>query len=326
MTSGSGSVSTDPELLGVLDLGTNTFNLLIGELTETEGRPDIRPLFADRTPVKLRKEMVDGDRLSEAAQQRGIQAIEGHLQTLQEWDCHERIAIGTSGLRSARNAADFLSRVRDRTGLNPEIIDGEREAELITEGVRSALPLGKEPILILDIGGGSSEFIIADESRTYWKRSFEIGAARLLQEIDPSDPITEAEYKKTRERTLEMLTPLRNALQKNPTRTLVGCSGSFESISDMAFHHFPNAADPTDQRAVEVRLSHYQELQRGLLVSNLQERKKMKGLAEMRAEMIVLGSILIETVMEIAGSERLFTSYYALREGVLMEAAKKRST
>lgn len=326
MTSGSGYDSTDALRIGVLDLGTNTFNLLIGELVTVEGKEEVHSCFTDRAPVKLRKGNDAAGAISEAARERGVQALERHIMTLKEWGCQERIAIGTSGLRTASNADAFLEEIRARTGLIPEIIEGEREAELISKGVRAAMPLGKEPTLILDIGGGSSEFIIADAEQTHWKRSFEIGAARLLQEIDPSDPISADEHQVARRSALKMLAPLEEPLKDHKPRTLVGCSGSFESIADMAYYHLQGAEDPTDRSAVKVELSHYRKLHQILLASTLDERREMQGLAEMRAEMIVLGSILIETVMELAGTEHFFTSYYALREGALMEAASKHST
>ena len=323
MTSGNGSDTTDPVRVAVLDLGTNTFNLLIGELDP--GGIDPRTLFADRFPVKLGKEGMNEGLISQEAQQRGIEAINAHLESCEEWGVQERIALATSGIRSARNGDAFLRMLEERTGLTPEVIDGDREADLIGEGVRAAAPIGDDPVLVLDIGGGSSEFLILDRERTYWKRSFDIGAARMLSEIDPSDPIEAEEIDRARHGILGTIHPLREALREHPVKTLIGCSGSFESMSDMAFHRFPDAADPRGKASVELSCEHFRRLHGSLLGSTLEERKGMKGLAEMRAEMIVLGSVMIETVMDLAGIERLFTSYFALREGALREFARLRN-
>lgn len=309
--------------MAVLDLGTNTFNLLIGECT-AKGN-EVKPLFMDRVPVKLGKEGFREGRIAEAAQERGVKAIEQHLASVHHWQCDEMIAIGTSGIRSASNGEEFLKKIRERTGLGPEIIDGEREAELIGEGVRAAVPLGREPALILDIGGGSSEFLIGDQESFFWKRSFDIGAARMLNEIAPSDPIAAEEYRRAKAVSLRMLEPLKSALDRYPVKTLIGCSGSFETISDMAHHRFEEAEDPEGKPAVEVSLSHYRSIHEVLLRSTLEERKRMKGMAEMRAELIILGSILIETVIELTGIDRLYSSYYSLRVGALKEFARKRS-
>lgn len=323
VTSGSGSGPNDALRLAVLDLGTNTFNLVIGEVKPGRKAPELQHLFSDRFPVKLGKEGMEEGLISEPAQCRGLEALYAHLEKSREWEVDHTIAIATSGIRSSRNGKEYLERIRRNTDLEPEVIDGDREAYLIGEGVRAALPLGQEASLILDIGGGSSEFLIADQEHTYWKRSFEIGAARMLSDIDPSDPISEEELERTRRKIQEMLHPVLEAVKSYPVRSLIGTSGSFESISDMAFHRFPEAPDPMDRAAVEVSLEHFHKIHKALLGSTLEERLRMKGLAQMRAEMIVLGSVLIETVVERAGIERLFTSYYALREGALIDFARR---
>ncbi|MFB6257242.1 MAG: hypothetical protein ABEH38_00995 [Flavobacteriales bacterium] len=314
---------TDPHRVAILDLGTNTFNLLVGEYPLWESGWGIKRVFTDRVSVKLGKEKIGKRVIAGEAKKRGVNALEKLLRSARSWEPHEIIAMGTSGIRSAENGDLFLQEIREYTGITPAIIDGEREAELIAEGVRAALPLEKENSLILDIGGGSSEFLIANDQRTHWKKSFEIGAARLLDEIAPSDPITEQEYHEVRRRTEEMMGPILEPLRDHPTQTLIGSSGSFESISDMAYYRYPDAASPEGKSAVEVSLSHFREIHQSLLNADMKERLEIKGLADIRAEMIVLGSIFIETVIEMAGIERLFTSYYSLREGVLMESARQ---
>ncbi len=323
MTSGSGSDTTERMRIAVLDLGTNTFNLLIGE--QASEQDELRILFTDRYPVKLGKEGMEEGLISKEAQERGIEAILAHLKSCREWEVAEWAAIATSGIRSSRNGDRFLEELRKRTGLVPEVIEGEHEAELIGEGIRAAVPLDRTPVLGVDIGGGSSEFLIMDRERTHWKRSFEIGAARMLAHVNPKDPIEMEEVQKAETYIRKTIQPLEAVLKEIPVKTLIGCSGSFESISDMAFHRFPDASDPREKASVEVSLEHFQRIHRALLGSTLNERRNMKGLAEMRAEMIVLGSVMIRTVMDLAGIERLFTSYYALREGALRRTMKDRN-
>lgn len=304
--------------MAVLDLGTNTFNLLIGTI-----EPELKQLFSSRTVVKLRKESIAGSALAEAAIDRGIRAIEGHLKVAQEWSCEKVVAVGTSGIRAAKNGERFVDRVHEATGIEVERIDGDREAELITEGVRATGALGQKPALILDIGGGSSEFIIADQDRTHWRKSYEIGVARLLKEVRPDEPIRPDQIERVREILWEKASSLEEALKEHEApATLIGCSGSFESIAEMAEHRFPDANAVQTRTWVEVALSQYQAIHQDLLRSTLEERLKMTGLAEVRAEMIVLGSILIQEVLEKAGTKRLISSFYSLREGLLLELAR----
>lgn len=322
MNSGSGSGrATDPRV-AVLDLGTNSFNLLIGEIRNENG-PDIELLHTDRASVKLGKEGIGSDKIAPAAEERGLKAIQDHLKKIQEWDCGRTLAVATSGIRTASNGPAFLERIEKSTGQRVELIDGDREADLIAEGVRAAVPLGDEPVLILDIGGGSSEFLIADAHRTYWKKSYRIGAARLLNDIAPSDPIRENERKKAEQLLEERINDLLEVSKAYSVKSLVGCSGSFESIADMAFHRFPEAAEARGNGWARVELPHFHTLHQELLKSSLEERYRTPGLARMRAEMIVLGTIFIDTVLRRTGIERILTSYYSLREGILMEEARK---
>src|SRR3972149_2200216 len=211
--------------ISVIDLGTNTFNLLIVETTDDHG---YKILYNNKLPVKLGKSGIDKKEIRPDAITRGMNAIEKHLQTIEEYKSEKTFAFATSAIRSARNGDQFVKMVRQRFNIGIEIIDGNREAELIYYGVKQAVNLSNEKVLILDIGGGSNELIIADQDRIYWKKSDPLGVARLLAKFKPSDPISIEEIEFISNYLEERMCDLFEEFRKHKITTLVGASGSFE--------------------------------------------------------------------------------------------------
>ena len=153
--------------VAVLDLGTNTFNLVIAGETEDK-QPQI--IYNTKLPVKLGEGGINKGYIAPEAFTRGILAIEKHFSTIQSHRVKKILAFGTSAIRTAQNGDAFLKRIKAITGIDVEIISGEREAELIYYGVRQTYSMNSGKYLILDIGGGSNELIIADQQQIFWKK------------------------------------------------------------------------------------------------------------------------------------------------------------
>jgi exopolyphosphatase/guanosine-5'-triphosphate,3'-diphosphate pyrophosphatase len=193
---------------------------------------------------------------------------------------------------------------------------------LIRDGVAQNLSLTDEPVLIMDIGGGSTEFIIADQQRTYWKRSFDIGASRLLEVFSPADPIRPSQIKQLQAHILHEIASLEEAIKKYPVNILVGASGSSESYARMIGHR-ESGKDPLRGKAnYEFNLASYFDLHSDLLRSTRKDRTAMKGLVRMRVDMIVLASITTELVLKQFGFKKMLLSTYALKEGAAFRIAK----
>ena len=173
--------------IAILDLGTNTFNMLVAE---TGNNKEYQILSSTKLPVKLGKGGIDKKEIRPDAITRGLTALEKHLQQSKVLKAEKIIAYATSAIRTARNSDQFLKTIREKFGIEVEIISGDREAELIYYGVKQAVSLDHEKYLILDIGGGSNEVIIADKSQIWWKKSYPLGMTRLVEKFRPSDPIT----------------------------------------------------------------------------------------------------------------------------------------
>jgi len=301
-----------------MDLGTNTFNLLIIETAEDQ---NYTILYNNKLPVKLGKSGIDKKEIRPDAITRGMNAIEKHLGTIREYKSDKIYAFATSAIRSAKNGEQFVKMVYQRFNLNVEIINGDREAELIYYGVKQAIDFRNEKILILDIGGGSNEFIIADNAKIYWKKSYPLGVARLLNKFKPSDPISIEEIEFISNYLEERLSDLFEEFKRHNISTLAGASGSFETIAAMIKADDPDFESErgTKPEAIELDLEDFENLYQKLINSTLKERKQMKGLETMRLEMIVVATLIVKFILQKLKIQRLVQSNFALKEGVVYE-------
>ncbi len=300
--------------IAIIDLGTNTFNLLIVKVNRNKSYSQ---LFQTKISVKLGEGGINKNFIESIPFQRGIEALKTYKQTLERFYVTKTFAFATSAIRSASNGNDFVSKAKEETGIDVEIISGEKEAELIYYGVRKALELGNELSLIIDIGGGSTEFIIADKNKIIWKQSFLLGAARLLEMFNPSDKITDAEHQTIVNYLSEELKPLSEAIKKHPVTELIGSSGSFDSLAEMIAHKFYSPEILKNKTEYIFDINDFNSIYELILKSNKEERTAMKGLVEMRIDMIVISCIIVQYVVSTFKINKMRLSTYSLKEGAL---------
>jgi exopolyphosphatase/guanosine-5'-triphosphate,3'-diphosphate pyrophosphatase len=300
--------------IAIIDLGTNTFNLLI---VEAKIDKTYRQLFQTKISVKLGEGGINKGFLAPVPFQRGIDAINVYKKIIDDYQVDDTLAIATSAVRDAANGKEFTDRIQQESGIEVKIISGEEEAELIYIGVREAVKMNDENSLVIDIGGGSTEFIIANRNQVCWKQSFLLGAARLLEKINPSDPISENEIQTLEEYLKKELQPLFEALRNYPVMEIVGSSGSFDSLVDMILQRFYSKAMPDEQTEHEIDLNDFNVLYHDIIKSTKEERMQMKGLIMMRVDMIVVSSILLNFVIQSLNIKKIRSSTYSLKEGVL---------
>jgi exopolyphosphatase / guanosine-5'-triphosphate,3'-diphosphate pyrophosphatase len=302
--------------LALIDLGTNTFHLLITEVAPGE---EPRNLVKIKEPVKLGEGGISHGEIAPAAYQRALKTLSYFRELIDQHAVHEVRALATSAVRVAANGAQLVSDIAAQTGIHIEVISGDREAELIYHGVRSALEIGTERSLVLDIGGGSVEFIICDGDTIYWKNSFEIGAQRLLDKFFITDPIDEHAIEAEKQFLEEQLTSLAAAMDQYKPCTLIGSSGTFDTLCDMNAMKsgIDRQQDPSPE--AELSLSCFYEMHEELLHKNRAERLAIPGMLEMRVDMIVVAIILIDYILENYALNRIRVSAYALKEGLLSQ-------
>ena len=227
--------------------------------------------------------------------------------------------IATSAVRNARNRDEFVQRVMETTGFQVEVIDGEREAGLIHRGVTLGTPLGKDISLIMDIGGGSVEFILCDARRIFYKQSFEIGGQRLTDRFVIADPIPPVQVGRLRDFLDEQLLPLTNAIHQYAPTTLIGSAGSFETLYEMYFLGQNGCPVAADWVTGELPVAAFHHLRSEMLTLDRTGRLALPGMIELRVDLIVVGVCLIDFVLNRYALDRVRVSTYALKEGVLAE-------
>lgn len=301
--------------LAIIDIGTNTINLAIADV---EG-DHYQIIYSGKEAARMGKGGINEGKFTPEAIERGMTAIGHHMDTIRLFNVEKTVAIGTSGMRNCENGQEFANMVKEKYGIEVAIISGESEAQLIFDGVKQVMPIGNDRVLILDIGGGSCEFIIANKDGIIWKHSFELGMARLLDKFTPSDPITQQEIKSIEMYLRQELTPLYEALHNYPTTTLIGTSGSFDTIAAIVAamkHPYMNVRLST---SYNIRVPNFEEVHRKIITSTAAQRKEMKQMDPSRIDLIVLGSLFINFIVREMRMEHIFQCGYALKQGAVFQ-------
>lgn len=294
-----------------IDLGTNTFQLLIVDSHR-------QPLYKDSIATKLGKGGINQNIILPEAIERAVNALKIFRAKATEWGVSDEAiyAIGTSAIRNAENKEEFLAIVKAETGLTITVIDGEKEAFYIYEGVKQAANL-KSNSLIIDIGGGSVEFIITNEHEILWKQSFEIGGLRLMELFMKSDPISQKSIRQMDDYFREKLLPLTNACHQYHPALLVGSSGSFDTLIDIHFMRMYNRLPSSKEIGFDLPMSSFYESYEAIVFNNRAERMNIPGMIELRVDMIVVALCLIRFVLQAYSIQQLAVSSYSLKEGVM---------
>lgn len=299
--------------VAIVDLGTNTFNLLISELNDK----GFTVIHKEKQAVKLGKSGINSGVIAEDAFKRGLNAMTYYAEEIKKYNCDQTLAIATSAMRDSKNAPEFIKEVLAETGITIEVISGQREAEFIQKGVALSLPNELTDYVIMDVGGGSTEFIIVKNSEVIWSRSYNLGVSRLLDWLAPSGPISETDIARLTDRLDSELEELYSTIATLNITTLIGSSGSFDSLHDMIATPKNGIALSADLEFSALALDEVSAIHHRLLASTLPERLAMKGLVTMRADMMVISSLEIQTVLNKCKIQKLFRSSFALKEGLL---------
>jgi exopolyphosphatase/guanosine-5'-triphosphate,3'-diphosphate pyrophosphatase len=306
--------------LGIIDLGTNTFHLLI---VERNGE-NVTTLFHKSQATQIGLGGINKKIITEDATQRALKVLHTFREQLDTFEVasENTYAFGTSAIRNAENQEAFCAVILKETGIEITVIDGNKEAEYIYKGVRSAVNLGKEPSLIMDIGGGSVEFIIGNENQIFWKQSFEIGGQRLMEKFMKNDPISESEKKRLYNFLDENLIPLANAVHQYAPVKLVGSSGTFDTLVDIDYQFRTGEWPLKSQTDFNLPKEEFYRAYALILSGNHEERMAIPGMVALRVDMIVVAVCLVDYVLKNHNISQIQISSHALKEGVLRELTK----
>ncbi len=305
--------------LAVIDLGTNTFNLLVAEKKHDK----VKILFNEKEPVKLGEGGINSGIIKNQAYKRGIIAFEKWVGVAKTLQAEKIYALATSAVRSAQNGKKFTSEIYKKTGIKVHIINGEKEAALIFNGVLKACPPGLENVLVMDIGGGSTEFIIGNKNGILWKKSYKLGVARLLDKFKPHEPIQAKEIKVIEQYLNENLSGLWKAIEKLQCKILIGSSGSFDTFADLILQSRKPTEILGNKKKFTYNLEEFFAIHQQLLMKTKAQRMKMPGMLEMRVDMIVLASLCCSLVLKTSGIKKMKLSTFSLKEGAFYEIIDK---
>ena len=301
--------------LAIIDIGTNTINLAIAVI----GDASYQIIYSGKEAARLGKGGINEGVLAPEAIERGIDAIGRHMETIGKFNVDKIVAIGTSALRNCSNGPDFAERVKRQFGVDVNVISGDDEAQMIFDGVKQVMPIGSDRVLILDIGGGSCEFIIANKDGIIWKKSFELGMARLSDKFKPSDPIAQQEVRSIEMYLRQELAPLYEALHNYPTTTLIGTSGSFDTIAAIVAAMKHPSLNVRLSTSYNISVPNFEEVHRKIIASTAEQRRQMKQMDQTRIDIIVLGSLFINFIVREMRIEHLFQCGYALKQGAVYQ-------
>ena len=299
--------------IGVIDMGTNTFHLLITDIIND--KPLI--LVNEKSAVGLGKGGINEGIITEEAIERALTTLRGFRVVLDSYKVEHVIATGTSAIRTATNKQQLIDRIKKEVNIDVEVIDGTREAELIFRAVQQAIPMEDKTSLAMDIGGGSVEFIIGNGKEIIWKQSFEIGGQRLIERFHMHDPIREEDRLTMHEYFNSVLIPLDEAIKKWKPIQLIGCAGTFDTLAEINIQHHREKILLENQTSYLLSLADFKRLRNQMVKSTRAERLAFAGMIELRADMVVVAICLIEHVLQLVKTNTVLVSTYSLKEGVL---------
>lgn len=304
--------------IAALDVGTNSFHLVVARDTPN----GFQVLTREKRNVRLGEGGGDMKVLSDAAMNRGIETL---LHMKKVADAHKAsvVAVATSAVREATNSAEFVARAAQETGITIEVISGVEEARLIHAGVRQALPLDDSTALLIDIGGGSTEVTVADHGVETFVRSFKLGAVRLTNRFFAGTAVHPAAPLACQAFVQSLIEPVARQVRETAHNIAIVTSGTAETLAKMCWLA-ERGELPRVMNGATFSVAELQRVTEQLIAApNTQARLSIAGLDSNRADIILAGALILNTMARSFGVTTFTFCDYALREGVLLEASRR---
>jgi exopolyphosphatase/guanosine-5'-triphosphate,3'-diphosphate pyrophosphatase len=308
--------------LAAIDVGTNSFHLIIVKILE-DGNFEV--IDREKEVIRLGEGSgTDIKYIKPDAFKRGLAALKRFKGIADSHNASIK-AVATSAVREAHNKIDFLNAVFEKTKINVEVISGYEEARLIYLGALRAVPIYNKKILLIDIGGGSTEFLIGKRNNIFYSISVKIGAVRLTQKFFPNYRITEKGIKECRKWVEGEIYQIAESAKRIGFDKCLGSAGTIMSAGFMIQAKNKGTSNLSSiLNNFEFTKSELAELEKDILKwKTVQQRKKIEGIDEKRAEIIPAGIIILKTIFDLFGLERLTISGNALREGIIIDTLQK---
>ena len=305
--------------IAALDLGTNSFHLLVADV-HADGH--FEPLMREKAMLRLGDVVTREGRITDAAADEAVATVRRFKLMADAADAAELHACATSAIRQASNGDAVVDRIEEEAGIDVEVISGLREAELIFGAIRSSVMLEPAPALCFDLGGGSVEVMVGDAGGLQWATSENLGVGRLTGEFVTTDPLSKDERRQLRRHLVEHLEPVARQVEPYEPKLFVGSSGTLEDIAHMVAARRDGEV-PTSLNQLTFTRDEFAPLHKELLGSTAEERLRFEGLEARRVDLIAAGSLFLDTAMEVFDFDELTVSEWALREGIVLDAIRR---
>jgi len=305
-----------PDALAAIDIGTNSVHMLIARVAANDR---FEVITRQKEMVRLGSGRGEMKHLEPDAIDRGVAAL-GRCRSLAESFDAPMYAVATSAVREATNAAEFLRRARDEAGVDVQVISGQEEARLIQLGVLQALPVFERRMVLIDVGGGSTEVLIGHKGEVDYARSVKLGSLRMTRRFFPDGVVDDGALEQCRAYVRGRVAPMTHETAEFDHDIAVVTSGTAEALATMALVRRDEPV-PQSLNAASITLGELTSVIDELAsVRTTEERNKLDGVEASRADILVGGGVVLEQLCVALGIEELTISDYALREGVLLDA------
>ncbi|MGB0873786.1 MAG: Ppx/GppA phosphatase family protein [Synechococcus sp.] len=315
----SQAVNADQRRIAAIDIGTNSFHLLVAAVD-----PKLRTfriIQAEKATTRLGERDPETGELTAAAMQRGLETLRQFRDLAASHRVEQIVTAATSAVREAPNGRDFLQTILDDLGMEVDLVSGPEEARLIYLGVLSGMPFGDRPHLLLDIGGGSTELILADGRDARALTSTRVGAVRLQRDFvrdDPMPPQRRSFLQAFIQGSLEpAVDKVRRRIKPGETPVLVATSGTAMAIGSLAASE--EERPPRKLHGYRVTRQSLNQVVDRLITMTPAQRRELAPINDRRAEIIVPGALILQTTMKMLGVGEFVLSERALREGLIVD-------
>lgn len=296
----------------VIDCGTNVFNLLIAEIQDGT----LKISAVHKISVQLFKGSQTPNHIPTARQVRGLDAIDSFLNTIRSHQIENIKCVATSAVREAENGQEFVDLVNKKLKLQIEIISGEKEAQLIHQGVKLSGMLDQRKTLLIDIGGGSVEFTVCEKEEILMGLSLPVGVSRLKEKLQHADILGKNELAALREHLHQTMHELKTKITGMKIERCIGTSGSFDTLFNI-FKSTLREGETTTLISYDV----FEQIHQWIIKLPLEERLKDPRILTERAEYLPYATALISYILELTGPLTFEHCAFNLKEGLATEFA-----
>jgi exopolyphosphatase / guanosine-5'-triphosphate,3'-diphosphate pyrophosphatase len=305
--------------IAAIDIGTNSVHMIVVRV-----RPDLSFEVIDREKVMVRLGAggLDGKALTTEAMSAALQALSKFKRLAESHRVDEILAAATSATREARNGGEFLARIERETGIRPRVITGAEEARLIHQAAVYGVDVGSARAVVIDVGGGSVEITLGNATAIQAARSFKIGVIRLTERFVQSDPLSGRDERKLSKHILSEIGRHCDQITSIGFDRVIGTSGTILSLGAVAATA-ARGAPPAELRNLRVSAKQIRKLRKEVVALDPEQRLAMPGLDPRRADLVVAGAVLLDTILRRLGAEELTLCDLALREGLVLDYIRR---